>query len=87
MIFKDRTERASGLSFLWELAELFCLQMYLEGPHSSNMSTRAPPTEAHSQSHADFPFDPPRHTCDKVTDAVGRRYDAYLGGPPIRAGT
>jgi len=51
------------------------------------MSLQAPPTAAHSQSYADFSFDSPQHTCDKVTDALGRRYDAYLGGPPIQAGT
>jgi len=61
--------------------------MQLEGSHSFNTSTQAPPTAAHSQSYTDFPFDPPRHTCDKVIDALGRRYDAYLGGPPTRAGT
>jgi len=51
------------------------------------MSLQAPPTAAHSQSYADFSFDSPQHTCEKVTDALGRRYDAYLVGPPIREGT
>jgi len=74
----NRTERASGLSFLWELAELFCLQMLIDGSHSSNMSAQVSPTAAHSQSYADFPFNAPRHTCHKETDALGRRYDAFL---------
>mgnify|MGYP000412501056 CR=1 FL=1 len=51
------------------------------------MSSQTPPAPAHSRSYADFPFDAPRHTCDEVTNASGRRYDSYLGGFLTQEGT
>jgi len=84
---RNGTERASGGSFLWELAVLFCLEKHLEGPNSSNMRTQRLPAAAHSLSHADFPFDSPRLTLEQVTDAIESQWDAYVGCPLIPAGT